>query len=80
VFILKTGKVVCFATLLQVLILSDLSCTKMVQMANVAKSKNASKDAGAMGLTDNITLYLQYNNYNILARSFWIYPGVRTPL
>jgi hypothetical protein len=55
VFILKTVKVVCFATLLQVLILSDLSCTKMVQIANVAKSKNASKDAGAMGLTDNIT-------------------------
>jgi hypothetical protein len=65
VFILKELKVICFHTLLQVLILKDLILSKKLCNACVAfrergkqgstaywlapESKNASRDAGVMG-------------------------------
>src|SRR5260221_347998 len=40
-FILKELKVVCFDTLLQVLILKDLRCTKTVQIPRVLRGEGA---------------------------------------
>ena len=81
-FILKEVKVVCFDTLLQVLILKNLYFTKIMircvsqELANdglrppgrLPKAKNASRDAGGRDARRNVIQQLLYARSNRLSR------------